>query len=91
MRGDVSRPFGILGIPWGYISGVLLLGVRGPRGFSNLVDAHPDESQREIGADVCYSAPLHLGRLCAELGTSAALGEISKRNGAHDVGLSDES
>jgi hypothetical protein len=23
MRGDVSRPFGILGIPWGYISGVL--------------------------------------------------------------------
>ena len=36
MRGDVSRPFGILGIygvPWGYISGDLLLEVRGPRGI----------------------------------------------------------
>jgi hypothetical protein len=36
MRGEVSVPFGISSIPWGYISGVLLLGDRGPRGLSNL-------------------------------------------------------
>jgi hypothetical protein len=41
MRGEFSLPFGVLGIPWGYIPGVLLLGERGLRGLSNLSDAHP--------------------------------------------------
>ena len=41
MRGEFSLPFGVLGIPWGYMPGVLLLGERGLRGLSNLSDAHP--------------------------------------------------
>jgi hypothetical protein len=100
MRGDVSLPLGILGIPWGYISGVLLLGDRGPRGFSiNLFDARPDWSQREIDeADcvpfgtyasrrqiVCYSAPLHLSGGDSKRNVSAMVRMMSL------VGLSDES
>jgi hypothetical protein len=78
MRGEVSLPFGVLGIPWGYIPGVLLLGERGLRGLSNLSDEHPVSSQREIDeADrVLKSAPCISSADRVLLGTSASLGEI---------------
>ena len=46
-----------------------------------------DRGQMCATRHLCTSADCVLN----SAGTSAALGEISKRNGAHDVGLSDES
>ena len=49
----------------------------------NLVDAHPDDSQREIH--------LTWGSLCATRQIVCTSGGDLKRNGEHDVDLSDES
>jgi len=86
MLGDVSRPFGILGIHvWGtmgrHIGRSAARGSR-PKGDSRIYSMRilVNPNGRYIG-----------GRLCATRHLCSSYGEISKRNGAHDVGLSDES
>jgi hypothetical protein len=78
MRGDVPPPFGILGIPWGYISGVMLLGDRGPRG-----NLEPIRCAARLvltgGRRARLCATRHhsiLSADCVPLGTSVSLGEI---------------
>jgi hypothetical protein len=56
MRGDVSRPFGVLGI---WDTRGICIGRSAARdlesqgGFERLVDAHPDRSQWEIHVADC--------------------------------------
>ena len=76
------------GIPGGYVSGDLLLGISRPKGgFENLVDAHSDRSQWEIHVADCVL----LGTSAPQLGASAPRGIVFSRQRNVAQGVDDES
>jgi hypothetical protein len=83
MRGDVSLPFGILGI-WGTMG--IHIGRSAARGSRPKGDSRIHSMRILINPNGRYIG----SRLCAIRHLCSSGGD-SKRNGAHDVGLSDES
>ena len=90
MRGDVSRPFGVLGI---WDTRGICIGRSAARdletqgGFERLVDAHSDRSQWEIHVADCVL----LGTSAPQLGAFAPRGIEFSRQRNVAQGVDDES